>query len=389
MHDEDTVREPYDASHRRLLGARRTLLAVGVVAAVVVAVAATALSTGSDRAAPGPTGPSPNRTVPSPTPPAPTSTARAAEIARDGHLVASAVDAKGSLMTVWQRCVDQGSRCRTAWQLQGRTGITRALVEGSFAGTVAAGDFLVVMSWDRPGVVLDDSGRSRPLQEVTARTVAPGDALVRLRTSLAVVDPVAAEYWPLAAPAGVGGWVEGTVTADGTIWATPAVPAPPVDVRISWLEPRATAWQQHTISTSFEDGPAPGPLAVAGDHVAALSMHDGVDVATYGAFAVTADGGASWSDLRPGDLPFDNVDAMAATAGGTLFVASTDPAGTGRVFRSTDTTWRHFAEVPGARGTFDLVAAGRQVAAMRGTRSRVEVITLDDAGHATRWAKFR
>jgi len=375
--------------HRR----RTVLAATGAVASLLVAVAVGAtLTTGDGRATPQPLLPTPTGATPTPTPtstPAQTAASQAAAVVRDGYLVDNAVNAKGSLLTVWQRCAGQTSRCRTAWQLQGQSGITRALVKGSFAGAVAAGDSLVVMTWDESGFVLDDRGRARPLREVASGTVTAADALVRLQRDLAAVDPVRAEYWRLPAPPGVDGWADGRIGADGTAWATASVPAPAIDVRIWWLDPKTAAWQHHTISRSFADGPATGPFAVAGDHVAALAMHDGVDVATYGVFAVTTDAGASWSDLRPNDLPFDNVDAMAATSGGTLYVASQDDSGADRVFRSTDATWRHFAEVPGARGAYRLVAAGRELVAARGTPGRTEVLKLDDAGHAKRWAIFR
>lgn len=370
---------------------RRTVLgAAGVVAVAVIAVAAGAtLTTGDDGSAPQPVGPSPSATTsPSPTP-APRRDADPAEVVRDGRLVSMAVSAKGSLLTVWQRCENQGARCRTAWQLQGGAGITRALVRGNFASAEAAGDSIVVTSWDHLGVVVDEDGRSRPLQAIATGTVTPGDALIRLGKSLAVIDPVAAASWPLPVPDGVEGWVHGTIAPDGTVWALPFRAAPPIDVRVSWLEPGTTAWRNHVISTSFRDGPGPGPLAVANDHAATMSLHDGVDVASYGRFAITTDAGASWSDLRSSDLPFDNVDAMAATSGGTLYVASTDATGVDRVFRSTDATWRHFAEVPGARGAYELVAAGARVVAARGPQTGPEVLTLDDAGHATVWAEFR
>jgi len=375
--------------HRR----RTVLAATGVVASVLMAVVVGAtLTTGGGRATPQPLLPTPTGSAPTSAPtstPAHTADAQAAAVVRDGHLVGYAVNGKGSLLTVWQRCAGQTSRCRTAWQLQGRSGITRALVKGNFASAVAAGDSVVVMTWDESGLVLDDRGQTRPLREVASGTVTAADALVRLERDLAAVDPVRAEYWRLPAPPGVDAWADGTIAADGTAWATASVPAPAIDVRIWWLDPRTSAWQHHTISRSFADGPATGPSAVAGDHVAALSMHDGVDVATYGVFALSTDGGASWSDLHPSDLPFDNVDAMAATSGGTLYVASQDNGGGDRVFRSTDATWRHFAEVPGVRGAYRLVAAGQEVVAARGTPGRTEVLKLDDAGHATRWAIFR
>jgi hypothetical protein len=371
VHDPDTV-----PGRRR----RTVLTASAIVAAVVVAVATgVALTAGDHPTAPRPIASSPSRTS------VETSDVRAGQVVHDGRLVSYAVNGHGSLLTVWQRCGswEEASDCRTAWQLQGRVGTERGLVRGNFAGADAAGDFVVVTSWRRPGVLVDDRGRTRPLRDVASGTLAAADALVRLGKSLGVVDPVTAESWPLPAPVGVDGWVEGAIAPDGTVWATASVPAPPIDVRVSWLPPGTTHWQHHTISTSFEDGPAPGPLAVSRDRVATASMHDGVDVATYGVFAVTTDAGATWSDLRPHDLPFDNVDAMAATSSGTLFVASQGRHGADRVFRSTDGTWRHFARVPEAAGAFDLVAAGDRVVARRGTPNRPELLTLDDAGQVT------
>lgn len=369
---------------------RRTRLTTGIVAAVVVAaVAGGLLTTGKPEAGPQPVEPSPSVTSsPSPTP-TQSSEERAARIARDGQLISYAVNAKGSLLTVWQLCSPSG-RCGTAWQLQSRSGVHRGVVHGSPAAATAVGDFLVVASRIQSGgVVVEDDGGVRPLQEVASRAVSAGNGVVRLGRKLGVVDPVAATFWFLPLPTGAAGWVDGTISG-ATVWAIASRPVPPVDVRVSRLAPGGSPndWQEHTLSTSYGDGVVPGALAVAGDHVAVISLHDGVDVAAYGRFSVTTDAGASWTDLRPGDLPFDNVDAMAATAKGTLYVATTDSSGEGRVFRSTDATWRQFVEVPGARGSFGLVAAGSRVVAARGTAADPELLKLDDAGRATLWARF-
>jgi hypothetical protein len=377
---------------------RRTLarIAVGAVTLAGAVATAAALIPGDRDAAPSPGRPSVGGATPSPSPtpgpePARDEQQRASAVVRDGRLVSYAVNARGSLMTVWQSCRSwtEESACRTAWQLQSHAGVHRGLVRGNFAGAHAAGDYVAVTSWNRRGVVVDDDGRSRPLRAVRSGEVVVGDALVRLGKSLGVVDPVAATYWPLPAD-GPDGWVDGAITADGTVWATSAHPAP-IDVRLSWLAPGATTptWLHHTFSTTFHDGVSPGPLAVAKEHAAAPSMHDGVDVATYGRFAVTVDGGATWSDLRPSDLPFDNVDAMAATSGGTLYVASLDDHGHDRLFRSTDSSWTRFSEVRGAPEVSQLVQAGDQVVARGGTLDQAEIYRLDDAGHVRHWAAPR
>ena len=382
---------------------RRTLAAIAVSAVALAGTVATGAALTSrtsgdrdaDRSSPAPASPATPVRGPSQAPasgPTRDEQREASAVVRAGRLVSYAVNAKGSLMTVWQSCRSwtEESACRTAWQLQSHAGVHRGLVRGNFAGAHAAGDYVAVTSWNRRGVVVDDDGRSRPLRAVRSGEVVVGDALVRLGKSLGVVDPVSAELWPLPAPDGVDGWVEGRIALDGTVWVTSGAAAP-IDVRISWRGPGSdrAGWRHHTFSTSFADGPGPGPIAVAGQNVAVMSMHDGVDVATYGRFAVTVDGGATWSDLRPSDLPFDNVDAMAATSGGTLYVASLDEHGHDRLFRSTDSSWTRFSEVRGAPEVSQLVQAGDQVVARGGTLDQAEIYRLDDAGHVRHWASLR
>lgn len=395
----ETEPPPFEAIVRRARRRRRNhalAVATGTVAVLALTVTGAVVTLGDQQDSPTPVGPSP--TSPAPTATAPsqepdrTSAADATRITRDGDLVGYAATAD-SLVTIWQLC-GKGSeegQCRYAWQLQGPSGIHRGLARDS-AGAYAAGDSFVLASWSAEGVLLGSDGTTREVQQVAPRSVTAGDALLRVRQEvrkgLTVVDPAAAESWSLPDDQGVGGWGEGALAPDGAVWATTSLPDPTAGVQISWLEPRTSTWQHHTISTSFAEGVAAGPVAVANDHVAALAMHDGVDVATFGTFSVTTDGGVSWSDLRPRDLPFDNADAVAATTGGTLYVASTDARGEDHVFRSTDDTWTHFTEVPGARGADRLVAAGDRVVARRGTTSRTELFTLDDQGHVEPWAVF-
>lgn len=371
---------------------RNNLVAVAAATLAVVAVVTTgAVATlGDGQASPAPMEPPGPSDTAAPQTPDPATTADATRIARDGRLVSHAAVGR-SLLTVWELCGRGAARnrCRYAWQLQSRSGIHRGLAPGSMGGH-AAGEAFVLPSWDGPGILVDLDGRTRTLHQTAPGPAGPGDALVRLPQGYGLVDPASAEYWALPGTAGVEGWGDAAMAPDGTVWATTSPPSPTTLVQVSWLVPGTTSWQHHTISPSPSSagGFSTGPVAVAGDHVAALAMHEGVDVVRFGTFALTTDGGASWSELSAADLPFDTVDAMAATSGGTLYVASSDRTGEDRLFRSTDTTWRHFAEVPDARGSYRLVAAGPQVVAVRGTPDRSEVLTLDDAGHAARWAMF-
>lgn len=364
-------------------------VAAGTLAALVVVTSGAIATLGHDQASPGPVGPSPTVPAPSATSTPSTKPADATEVTRDGVLISYAASGQ-SLMTVWELCGtgEEEGTCHYAWQLQSGSGIHRGLVRGSRSPYAAGGSF-VLPSWTGPGLLVEPDGTVRTLRRTTPRAVTSTDVLVRLDKGLGAVDPTTGEVWSLPGAADVEGWGDGAMAADGTVWATTSPPSPTTIVDVSWLAPGTTSWQHHTVSTSFADGPATGPVAVSGDHVATFSMHDGVDVATFGRMAVTTDGGASWSDLRPGDLPFDNVDAVAATSGGTLYVASMDSSGHHRLFRSTGSSWTTFSEVRDAPEVSQLVPAGDRVIARGGTLHRAEIYRLDDAGHVTQWASLR
>lgn len=310
-----------------------------------------------------------------------TAAASGADVVRHGSLADYATDAHGDLMTVWTRCDDQ-DHCRWAWRLAGAGGASVVRVgRGEPPSVYGAATSFVLRRWDREGVVVGRDGAIRPIRPVERGAVTASDVLVRVGKGLAVVDPARAVEWPLPPPAGTEGWDVGTVQGDGTVWAT-SFRFDPTLVQVGHSED-GRAWTQHVVSDTREDGTAPsGLLAVAGDHVATMSSYDGATVLPVGVLAVTTDGGATWTHLRPEDLPFRYVDAMAATAGGTLYVA---PAGARRLYRSTDATWTRFAVVPGSRGFDRLQPDGDRVLAGGGTLADPELVTFDDAGDSHPW----
>jgi hypothetical protein len=103
-----------------------------------------------------------------------------------------------------------------------------------------------------------------------------------------------------------------------------------------------------------------------------------------GTFAVSADDGRHWADLTREQLPFDFVDSMAATSGGTLYVVG-DPDGRGRwrLFRSTDASWTHFEQVPGARDVDQLTPGGPVVLGRTGSPEEPQLVAYDDRGNRT------
>jgi hypothetical protein len=378
MQDGDFVRDPYDAADPRLVEQarrRRRRLVLGIAAVTVAALAAVATgiaqTAGHDDTAPQPTRPSSG----------PTSTATAVEVDAatiifGGSLVSYAAAPDGSLLTVWTKCQDatDDGTCEAAWQLQTVDDTYEGLVGGSDVFAYSAGSAFVVRSGGNGGFVVDRSGKVRRIQRGSPGSVSAGDALVRFTRSLAVVDPDTARWWPLPAGDGAGGWITGTVAADGTTWA---MPASDEEVRVAWSD--GAAWQHHVLP-STDVGALPGYLAVAGDHVAALSGYDGATVLPVADLAVTADGGRTWTDLHQADLPFRYVDAMAATSGGTLYVVT--PGGE-KLYRSTDDTWTHFAEIPNPGRADQLVPAGDRVIARGGSSTQPILVALDDAGRAT------
>ncbi|MGY2873895.1 hypothetical protein ACVW00_001085 [Marmoricola sp. URHA0025 HA25] len=355
---------------------RRTVLGTAAgTAAVVAAVAGGALfGNGETGSAPQPAKPSPSagRTA------APAA-ADAARIVGTGGLLSYAGGADGSLLTVWRACSAAGETdCDSAWQLQVGGHVTQGLVKEDNPSVQAGTGGFVIGSWHRLGIVVDEQGQVRQIQRVGSGTVAPGDVFVQVRQAL-LVDPRTATAWQLATTPDLGNWVQASVAGDGSIWA---MRERGHDLPMVWsktLSP-ASPWKQHLMTSTDTHDSLPGYLATSGDHVAALSGFDGATVLPVADLAVTADGGATWTDLHQSDLPFRYVDSMAATSGGTLYVVT--PAGE-HLYRSTDASWTRFTEVPNPTRADTLVAAGDRVLARGGTFEDPVLVALDSAGHST------
>ena len=286
-------------------------------------------------------------------------------------------------LTVWLLCTRDTTSCRSAWRLLRGAEVVatgRAVAGAPGPGvTASARGFVLDGPYQQPLVVgLDGTATHAALggpQPVTAGDVAEdGDA------GWLVVDPAQARAWRLASPAGTEGVAQAVAAADGTLWALPGFAGPG---RVEVARLRGGAWTSHRVEDPASGTETPGYLAVGGDHVATFTSHDGAGELPLGVFAVTTDGGSGWTALRRDQVPFDLVGSMAATSGGTLFVAHPD----GRVWRSTDATWTRFAPVTGIGQAGALRASGDVVLARAEGTDRV--LRLADDGSATPLPRLR
>jgi hypothetical protein len=365
---------------------RRRQISLAAAAVAVLAGAAALVAPGGRPATPPSpaeqTGTATPSVTPSPRPAPTTALGRLQAMSVDdlvarGHLYSEG-SAGGQLLAVWSVCVNDSQYCRYAWRLVDRHG---EVAEGAAGDGVdnpgpdvyaGAGAF-VLKAWDRPGLAVEPDGTTKPL--VSGRVNPLAHDAVAVRTGgrrMELADPVTGETQPLPDVPGSDALADAAVAADGTLWALPAF-AGPGKVEVSWL--RDGLWRSHVIVEPSRTRMAvPGALAVTGTwtgptRVAALSSYDGATVLPVGVLAVSVDGGATWTHLTQKDVPFHAVDSMAATAGGTLFVADPD----GALWRSTNASWTGFARVTGVGRVGGLEPAGEQVLARTSARRPADI----------------
>jgi hypothetical protein len=305
------------------------------------------------------------------------------KVIREGNMDAYAGTANGAVLTLWRSCADPktGERCTVAWQLNNRLATSVGLADdaGERPSAYAAGDSFVIWAHDRIGFLVDADGGTRQLKPASVEgDPAAGQVVVTRGDHLVVVDPASGTFWPLPAAPGVSRATQAVISSNGTTWAIAA--AEHEETWIAWKPDSTSGWQHHKMPADQPGSTLPGYLAVSGDHVAAVSGSDGATILPVVDFAVTTDGGSTWTDLRKTDLPFDAVDAMAATSGGTLYVLS---AGGEHLYRSSDSSWTHFTELPNPHKADELVSAGARIVARGGTIHKPTLIEYDDAGNAT------
>lgn len=298
-------------------------------------------------------------------------------------------DAPDRVMTVWQHCRANNTRCGSAWQLtdwSGREIATGLAGKGWDAAPTAyaSGNTFVLNSWNRPAIVVGPEGRSQPVADAADGNITAGDLLVRTRAKgLAVIDPRSATTWDLPGPGSPETWEAGAIGSDGTTWLMPMAGRGTRQgtVALQWL--RDARWHQHVLSDEHRNTGGtvmPGVLAVSGQHVAAVSSFDGATLMPVGTFAVSTDAGLHWTDLTKDQLPFGVVDSMAATSGGTLFVvASRGGRRPLNLFRSAD-AWTHFEQVPGVHDVAELEPGGPVVLAFSGSLDQPGLVAFDDHG---------
>jgi hypothetical protein len=363
--------------------ARRRRRAASGVAAVAVVLAgggvAALLPHDADTSVP----PVVQRPSASPVPsPAPT----VQQVVAAGRLYSYGSGGSGAVMTVWQACAHGSLHCRYAWRLTDRSGTVAQGPAGTGDGSSgpevrAGGGGYVLKRWDRPGFAVRDDGTVLPLAPGHVDPVDASAVAVRAGgRRMELVDPRTGATQLVPDVPGSDALADAVVAPDGTVWAMPAF-AGPGKVEVAWL--RDGQWRTHPVDDPQGSRAAvPGILAVTGTrtapaHVAALASYDGATSLPVGVLAVSADGGTSWTHLTRKDVPFGAVDSMAATAGGTLFVA--DPAGA--LWRSADGAWTSFTRVTGVGPVYGLEPAGEQVLARTATKEP-GVVLLGDGGGA-------
>lgn len=298
----------------------------------------------------------------------------AEQIVARGELYSYGSGGSGTVLTVWGACVDHHLHCRYAWRLSTGTGAVVGLTGsgGSAPAVHAAGGRYVVKAWNRPGIVVRPDGSVAELHQVAPGTLGPASMVVRSGpVGLSVVDAENAGSWRLPRPAGTEGFVEGAVGSGPVVWTLP-MDSGGGTVQVRWRTGDG-AWHTHVVATGGIMH-VPADLAVSGRRVAALSSFDGATVSPVGTLAVTTDGGATWTHLGKGDVPFATVDSMAATATGVLFVAEPD----GSVWRSSDGSWTRFVKVAGVGPVDGLEPAGADVLARTATaKAGLDLVSPD------------
>ena len=357
---EDVSRPAFDdlldRSRRRTNRRRAAIGAVAAVAMVAGIGAAIGLEHGPRAASP--VGHPTASATASPGPPS------VAQILAKGSLTSVAGN-HGDLLAVRSLCRPNGTHCHGAWLLNSSAGSFAGPVPGSVPAAYSAGDDFVVSSFDHLGLVVHPNGSTAPLHRVKLLGRTP-DAFIAGRQGWLAVDTgtaTAGELPPIGEDTDIAA---ADVTDDGTVVALPET-AGPARVRVATYA--NGQWSVQKVST----GDMPGYVRAGGDHVAALASTDGATVSPVSTLAVSTDG-RDWTMLHRGDVPFDAVEAMAATDTGTLYVGT--PQG---LFRTTDDSWTRFTR-----------ASAKSVPLVGSIGDRVVVKTgadtyagLDADGHST------
>lgn len=322
---------------------RRRLTVAGVasaaVAAVAIGVTAMPPDTGEQRPSPATPGPSASTAVESSR-----HGVTAAQAISGGVLWGFAVDGDGDLFSAWAYQPKGSDQRVMAWRLAAADGhdATGFLPDHSSGLRLSSGrHYFVAKATDTTGILVRGDGTVSPLHSSATGDIVPGAAWAMTADGVDPVDGAAGTVVRLRPPGG-GSWTNVTVTDDGTLWGADAE-------GISWRTDDG-AWHQRRIGGTGTSE----LLAASGRRVAAYAVRfDDADLAVVEA-TVSTDGGGTWSDLRATELPFADIESLATTADGTLFVSD----GT-RVYRSTDGTWTRFALVPGAHSLHRLQAGDR------------------------------
>jgi hypothetical protein len=172
MRGEDLVRERYDASCRRLVGA---------VAVVAVAVALTVGLTATRQRGPQPAAPTPTSSqAPSQAPsqsPSPGASIDAATIVRLGTVQGAAFDSHGDQLTVWYYRKHGG---QLAWAVRGPgrsfEGLITTMADAPALGSTTDGFVLLGGRHIGDGIVVHPDGTTTPIRRIPATPSTPASS---------------------------------------------------------------------------------------------------------------------------------------------------------------------------------------------------------------------
>lgn len=311
--------------------------------------------------------------------PTPDARFEAEQIIAEGTLVSFAGTDSGSLLTVWETCESQfETDCGHAWRLG--TG-----PQPQATGMVGRGDVHVDVFASGDGFLLtpptgqhtgtliaQDGTASRQSMDCAdgAWSIPTEPGRLAWTEGLSYVDTVTGTICPTSR---LGGrpLAQGVFTADGTLWALVDNETGPDTLTIGRFD--GVEWQYHDFAA--QSGSWTSVIAAAGSIVVVLQANPEPSPRPdqLVGFAVTTDGGATWSeildrDVLERDLPFSTYtdpdpDAWfsgytsMAFAGPVLYVAD----GRGDLWRSTDLSTFNPVDVEGA--VSDLKSAGDAVIA--------------------------
>ena len=302
-----------------------------------------------------------------------------------------AVDDVGDFLYIWSRAEKLHGVSypeHSAWQLQTASEQFSGLIHNDARQPTPVEGGFVVNRWQHGPLFIALDGTATPFTRVAAPDVAGtlhnDDIEIDSRRGPALADPETKTWWVVPH---AGGYQPGVAPGDGTYWMWESQAAEKGVVLVQRPHDGQPSGTQVVSTDATAHGQIVSSSGPVGSHprmLAAFASSDGATVAPVRAWAVSYDGVAF--DVFPAStVPFTDVDSMAVSDSGTLFVGNAE----GQLWRSTDDTWLHFAMVRGLRGHALRSGGAGVILEEAGSESEdgepPGLLTLDNTGSAGPW----